>query len=321
MDAIEYFLDVESHFAFGENWRSFARLIDPERLKASDAGIGRLFEPQELLGRTVLDIGSGSGLPAASLVRKGAIHVTCVDIDENSVAATRQTLSGFAPNNAWTAEVASVFSLVGPYDVVYSWGVLHHAGDMRRAVRHAASLVKPDGLLVIALYAKTPLRGFWRVFKRIYSIAPSSVQYVARAVYGVLVGTLRSVTGRKSPSQIRARRMNPDHDIHDWLGGFPYESASLADVKAMLPEFGLVRMNRRYDPRILAYLDLAVTNTSCARRAIWPARSLTGEKSRPDLAQGRGRITTPMALTRIEGPEGAGHPERRWPKGRRLPGH
>lgn len=247
-------LDVESHFAFGENWRSFARLIDPERLTASDAAIARVFEAQELRGRTVLDIGSGSGLPAASLLRMGANHVTCVDIDENSVAATRQTLSSFAPPDAWTAEVASVFSLDGHYDVVYSWGVLHHTGDMRRAVRHAASLVKPGGLLAIALYAKTPLCNFWRVFKRTYSIAPRPVQGAAAVMYGASASVLRSITGRKPPPQVRDRGMSFDHDVHDWLGGYPYESASLADVKSMLPEFELVRMNRRYDPRTFGVL-------------------------------------------------------------------
>ena len=249
-----HLLDVDSHFAFGENWRSFARLIDPDRLKASDAGIGRIFEPQELQGRTVLDIGSGSGLPAASLLRMGATHVTCVDIDENSVAATRQTLSGFAPHDAWTAEVASVFNLAGQYDVVYSWGVLHHTGDMRRAVRHAASLVKPGGLLAIALYAKTPLCRFWKVFKRVYSRAPRPAQNVAGAIYGCFASVLRTVARRKSPTQVRARGMNSSHDIHDWLGGYPYESANLSDVQAMLPEFELIRVNRRYDPRTMGVL-------------------------------------------------------------------
>jgi len=48
--------------------------------------------------------------------------------------------------------------------------------------------------------------------------------------------------------------MDGMHDIHDWLGGYPYESATLADTLAMLPEFELVRTNALYDPRTMGVL-------------------------------------------------------------------
>jgi 2-polyprenyl-6-hydroxyphenyl methylase/3-demethylubiquinone-9 3-methyltransferase len=58
---------------------------------------------------------------------------------ENSIRATHDMLSKYATGQAWTAKVASVFDSApestGTFDVVDSWGVLHHTGDMWRALR------------------------------------------------------------------------------------------------------------------------------------------------------------------------------------------
>lgn len=246
-------LSVESHFAFGENWRSFAGLIDDQRIVESDAGIARIFPGKELEGARVLDIGCGSGLPALSLLRAGASHVTCIDLDPSSVAAATETLSRHAPSSAWSTEQRSVFDVSGSYDVVYSWGVLHHTGDMRRAIVHASSLVIPNGILAIAIYAKTPLCGPWRMFKRAYSQWQSPRQQGAQRIYSIVMAALYSVTGRK-PKSVGERGMDTSHDIHDWLGGYPYESASLYDIQAFLPGWTLTRHNKRYNPLTLGLL-------------------------------------------------------------------
>ncbi|HYG26985.1 MAG TPA: class I SAM-dependent methyltransferase [Caulobacteraceae bacterium] len=228
-------------------------MINDERVTGSDAGIDRLFHGDELRGKTVLDIGCGSGLPALSLLRRGAEHVTCIDIDADSVAAATQTLTTHAPPENWRTEVRSVFEMTGQFDVVYSWGVLHHTGDMVRAVQKAGELVKPRGLLAIALYAKTPLCGFWRVEKRAYRRMPRAIQKAAQYVFAATEAVLRVVTGRRT-TKVKARGMDGMHDIHDWLGGYPYESASLADALAMLPGFELVRTNALYDPKTMGVL-------------------------------------------------------------------
>jgi 2-polyprenyl-3-methyl-5-hydroxy-6-metoxy-1,4-benzoquinol methylase len=246
-------LAAESHFAFGKNWRSFAGLIDDQRIQGSDAGIARLFPGDELKGKTVLDIGCGSGLPALSILRKGAEHVTCIDIDADSVAAARQTLSAHAPPENWSAEVLSVFDLNEQFDVVYSWGVLHHTGNMALAVQKAGEAVKPGGHLAIALYARTPLCGFWRVEKRVYRKMPRPIQKIAQYGFASAEAVLRFITGRKT-TKVKARGMDGMHDIHDWMGGYPYESATLADTLAMLPGFELVRTNALYDPKTMGVL-------------------------------------------------------------------
>jgi SAM-dependent methyltransferase len=234
-------LAAESHFAFGKNWRSFAGLIDDQKIQQSDAGIARLFSDGELEGAHVLDIGCGSGLPALSLLRRGAAHVTCIDIDRDSVAAARQTLAAHAPPETWSAEVKSVFDLKGQYDVVYSWGVLHHTGDMWRAIRAAADLVRPGGRLAIALYSKTALCEFWKIEKRIYSRSARPMQWLIQRGYLALDFAARARRGRLR-QEGQPRGMDKMHDVHDWLGGYPYESASPDEVVAALPGFKKIKL-------------------------------------------------------------------------------
>jgi 2-polyprenyl-6-hydroxyphenyl methylase/3-demethylubiquinone-9 3-methyltransferase len=234
-------LEAQSHFAFGRNWRSFASLIDDNRIQASDDGINRLFPGDELKGKTVIDIGCGSGLPALSILRKGAEHITCIDIDPNSVAAANSTLTEYAPAEFCSTEVRSVFDLHGEYDVVYSWGVLHHTGDMWRAIETASSLVGPNGLFAIAIYGKGKLCGFWAWEKRLYTGAPRWVQEIILVSY-LCVFCLWSVAKGRDPFKImrdsKERGMDWIHDARDWLGGYPYESATPAEVSNFLTSRG-----------------------------------------------------------------------------------
>jgi len=239
-------LDARSHFAFGENWKSYLRVLDPERVAQAEAGMRRLFPNGELEGAKFLDIGSGSGLSSLSAARLGAKHIDAVDIDKNSVEATRGLLSSSLPQGTWTTNLKSVFDLSperdGTYDVVYSWGVLHHTGDMWRAVRCAAAMVKPGGRFAVALYRKTPFCGMWTWEKRVYTKAPEIVRMPMRGIYKTIAYAMMLKGGINPLTHIRNyksnRGMSWSHDVHDWMGGYPYESATPESVRAFLSELG-----------------------------------------------------------------------------------
>lgn len=237
---------VKSHFKFGENWRSFANTLSQRSIEEAERGLIRLFPKGELQGQRFLDVGCGSGLHMLAAQRLGAAEVVGIDLDSVSVSTTQAVLSTHASGRTWSVNLRSVFDLNphrdGVYDVVYSWGVLHHTGDMWIAIRKAAEMVAPGGYLALALYRRTPLCGFWRVEKKIYAAAPRFVQVTMRALFKAVYLCGLIATGRNPADYIRnyvsARGMNWSHDIHDWLGGYPYESVLPPQLIAFLQDIG-----------------------------------------------------------------------------------
>lgn len=238
----EDLLDVSTHFRFGENWADYAELVDDRRIAAARTSIEALLG--DIRGKSFLDIGSGSGLFSVAALRLGASHVTAVDIDAESVATTRKLLS--RERGGWRAEQVSVFDLSSRirerFDIVYSWGVLHHTGDLWRALDCAATMVKPGGTLAFALYERTPLCGAWRVEKRLYRKLPAVAQKLCRNSYFAAWAAGMLVTGHNPWRSIRdgrqERGMDVLHDIHDWLGGYPYESTTPAEIEAFMTQRG-----------------------------------------------------------------------------------
>jgi SAM-dependent methyltransferase len=238
---------VGRHFAFGENWASYAQLVTEEHVRHATAEMQRLFAGVDLTDRSFLDIGCGSGIHAAAALRLGCGALVAIDIDETSVATTRATLGTFAADRDVDVRTLSVFAAdpkqLGQFDVVYSWGVLHHTGGMWEAVRKAASLVAPGGYFAIALYRKTPLCGLWRLEKRFYANAPRVVQKTIRAAYIGMYRLKCAIVGKDFHAVLTSykqqRGMDYEHDVHDWLGGYPYESATPQEVRDTLEKCGL----------------------------------------------------------------------------------
>jgi SAM-dependent methyltransferase len=236
-------LGQESHFAFGKNWADYAKLVQEGQIEKAVEGLQRL-AAGSLQGKRVLDIGCGSGLHALAALRLGAAEVVSVDIDPDSVATARALLELHAPGKPWQVLQASIFDAdpqsLGCFDVVYSWGVLHHTGDMYGAIRRAAALVAPRGQFIFALYRVTRLCWFWKIEKRWYARAGSRAQAFARSIYVALFrlahrGTFDAYVNEYSKN----RGMSFYHDVHDWMGGWPYESISPAQVDRLMSDLGM----------------------------------------------------------------------------------
>jgi len=126
---------VETHFRFGENWRDFVESqVSAERIEDAKARFRRLFMPEEIRSKRFIDIGCGSGLSMLCALENDPAVAAGVDTDPSSVEAAKALLSRYAQGLSWSVTQRSIFDPVlhasGRYDVVHSWGVLHHTGNM-----------------------------------------------------------------------------------------------------------------------------------------------------------------------------------------------
>jgi 2-polyprenyl-6-hydroxyphenyl methylase/3-demethylubiquinone-9 3-methyltransferase len=234
---------ADSHFAFGKNWASYATLIGDPQIEEAIKGLLKLIPAEDFQQRSFLDIGCGSGLHALAASRLGVARITAVDIDADSVATARHVLTGRNLATPWHTEQISVFNLdpgqLGTFDIVYSWGVLHHTGSMWEAVAKAAAMVAPNGLLAIAIYRKTRMDAFWKIEKRLYAHAPGLIQALVRTIYVALYRLAKGGAFRDFVKHYRSSRgMDFYHDVHDWLGGYPYETALAPEIDTYLGRLG-----------------------------------------------------------------------------------
>jgi SAM-dependent methyltransferase len=245
-------------FGFGENWRRFLASVDDTRIGQACDSLRTWLGVADLSGRRFLDAGSGSGLFSLAARRLGATVVS-FDYDPASCACTQEMRARFDPGGSgWTVSEGSVLDEaflegLGTFDVVYSWGVLHHTGAMWRALDLVARRVGPEGTLFVALYndqGGTSRR--WLRVKRAYNALPGPSRFlvlwpsfVALWAKTFAIETLRGHPGRGWREYARAGRgMTPWRDVVDWVGGLPFEVSRPEQVLDFLRErgFALLRM-------------------------------------------------------------------------------
>ncbi len=253
-------------FSFGRNWASFLKRLNPDRIAEAEENLIEFLGEKSLADRSFLDVGSGSGLSSLAARRLGAT-VTSFDYDGQSVACTEELRRRYLPDDPfWIIEQGSVLDTeylagLGQFDIVYSWGVLHHTGAMWQAMGNLKPIVKTGGLLFIAIYNDCgEVSRWWLERKRRYNGLPQ----VLRPFYAIYVWMpqeLRSLAGSLRTGELRTyireltgassgRGMSWLHDVIDWVGGYPYEYASVREITEFYRRDGFepvkIRENRSY---------------------------------------------------------------------------
>jgi SAM-dependent methyltransferase len=249
---------VEMRYGFGKNWAEFIeKKFSDAVVEDSRQHLASFIRMDSLKGLTFLDIGCGSGLHSFAAHKMGADRIFSFDYDRDSVATTKKIHEHAGSPGNWTVQQGSVLDKsymdkLPKSDIVYSWGVLHHTGDMWSAVRNAAIPMKPDSLFYIALYSSDnyvdPPPEYWLKVKRDYNCAGALGKRWMELRYAMRFMIIPELKAGRNPFQVMRkygeRGMTYWTDVKDWLGGYPMDFASLQDTQSFCKEgLGLELVN------------------------------------------------------------------------------
>ena len=257
-------------FQFGQNWKNYSKHLNEDRIFEAKKDIQNFLELKELKNKTFLDVGCGSGLSSLAAKRLGAI-VTSYDYDVDSVNTAKQLKEKFfKDDNSWKIFKGDVLDEnfcknLGQFDIVYSWGVLHHTGDQWKAMENIKNNIKKDGLMYLALYNNDGNFKKWLLIKKIYNFLPRYLNiFYALILYiyyeilrQTIIPILRQTIISKRPIKYtvkffkqfkekyeykKNRGMSLYFDIIDWYGGYPYEVSTSNEVINFFKDFEIIKL-------------------------------------------------------------------------------
>lgn len=236
-------------FDFGENWKEFsANALTAEKIAQAKVEFSALLAGVEIKNHSFLDIGFGQGLGLLSAAALGAKALGC-DINPKCAEVVERNRRFFP--NVLSPIPLVVGSILDPkvvtrlresnggnqLDVVHSWGVLHHTGDMPLAIAHASSLVAPGGYFILAIYNRHWSSRGWKTIKHLYVLSPRWLQKVLIGLFFPVIYFAKWIVTGKNPRK-QERGMDFFYDVIDWVGGYPYEYASAAETKQEVEQLG-----------------------------------------------------------------------------------
>jgi 2-polyprenyl-3-methyl-5-hydroxy-6-metoxy-1,4-benzoquinol methylase len=239
----------QKQFDYGQNWMDFSdKALDEKKIEQARIDIKRLLSGVELRDKSFLDIGFGQGLSLLIATEMKAKTVGC-DINPKCKEVIKKNISLFPELKnvdipiflgsileTATVEKLKDYSKEG-YDIVYSWGVLMTTGNMKKAIENAASLVKKNGRLVIAIYNRHWSSLGWLFIKYMAVHLPQFLQKAMVMFFYPIIYLAKLIVSGKDPMK-KERGMDFYYDVVDWVCGYPYEYGSVDEIKAILKPLG-----------------------------------------------------------------------------------
>lgn len=244
----------DDKFTFGLNWLDLVNnRINDEIIESAKEKIDEFFDNGDMLkNKSVIDIGCGSGIHSLNMLRY-CKKITSLDIDENCIKATNILKEKYKNKynyniDDWDVKHLSILdkkevNKLGKFDVVYSWGVLHHTGNMWEAIENSCNLCKKGGIFLISLYSAYLVYFKTLLYKLKFN---KSNKYQKIKMIADRVMTVKHRNKKSDNWNVLTRRgMNVFNDIVDWLGGYPYEVATTEIICKFMEEKGFTLLKKQ----------------------------------------------------------------------------
>jgi len=233
-------MSTSKQFDFGQNWKNFSKnKLDEQKIEQAQRDFIELVKGIELENKTFIDIGFGQGLGLLTSAKLGAksvgvdINTKCKETLEFNKAHFSElkevnipVIVGSVLDKGVMQQIKDVHET---YDVIHSWGVLHHTGKMWEAIDNSCQLVKSKGKFILAIYNKHWSSKSWYYIKKLYNFSPGIIRHLMVYFFYVVIFMAKFLVTFKNPLK-KERGMNFYYDVVDWVGGYPYEYASKEEV-------------------------------------------------------------------------------------------
>lgn len=237
----------DKKFSFWKNWAKFLEKLDEKKIEQAKNYLEKfIWWKDKIEWKTVIDFGSWSWLMSLCFYLLWAKKIVSVDIDNNSLDCTRFLKEKYANNTEkweikkWSVLDEQFIKRLWKFDIVYSWGVIHHTWNMWKWLELIEKLVNDNWLLYLTIYNKYnwfPSSDSWLKIKKIYVNSPFLIKKVM--YYWLILENIfmRIIRGQNPVKYIKNYYKNSNRwmdffrDIEDWLWWYPYEYATIEEIK------------------------------------------------------------------------------------------
>ena len=186
----------------------------------------------------ILDAGCGTGVCSLALAER-ANQVLAVDMSLQSLKTAVELAHKIGRHNIEFKQ-ASVLDLPfasESFDLVYSWGVIHHTPSPIRALDELVRVLAPGGLLVLAAYRKTRLTVIHEIARKFCLRLPPLLRKPVVKFVAIPIGIVAQLLGLK---ELRDDNLSLESKIEDWLFVPEKHFFSFQEMRDLLEQHHLV---------------------------------------------------------------------------------